>query len=265
MSTKPPSAAKLEANRANAQKSTGPRTEQGKARSSQNAIKIGLLSDSLTVQHMERSDDFADRHDELKQHLQPQGPQQAFWVFQIALSQWRLERLARLEAGIFDLAFFKAYQTYGTRKPDVEAYVNLEEEGPVTPYAVEQHRNLASAAGMEKIINDGDTLTLYLRYQNLTERQLRRAEEKLAELQKEPKKTAQPADPPTTSLPEKEPTVPPELPSTGPAPKPKTIKLNLRHIKPAAHNHRDQRPARRHSFQIPQKWLNRKHMMLNWK
>ena len=36
--------AKIEANRANAQHSTGPRTEEGKAASSRNALKHGLTS-----------------------------------------------------------------------------------------------------------------------------------------------------------------------------------------------------------------------------
>jgi len=40
---------KIEANRANAQASTGPRTEEGKARSSQNARKHGLTAKQLAI------------------------------------------------------------------------------------------------------------------------------------------------------------------------------------------------------------------------
>ena len=43
---KPISDAQMAANRANAQKSTGPRTEEGKAISSQNALKHGVYSRS---------------------------------------------------------------------------------------------------------------------------------------------------------------------------------------------------------------------------
>ena len=44
-----PSAARLDANRRNAQQSTGPRTEAGKARSSQNARQTGWFSRDLRV------------------------------------------------------------------------------------------------------------------------------------------------------------------------------------------------------------------------
>ena len=43
------SEAKLEANRRNAKQSTGPRTEAGKFRSSQNAVTHGLRAESLVV------------------------------------------------------------------------------------------------------------------------------------------------------------------------------------------------------------------------
>ena len=43
------SAAKLEANRRNSQKSTGPRTEAGKIASSQNAVTHGLRAKTLVL------------------------------------------------------------------------------------------------------------------------------------------------------------------------------------------------------------------------
>ena len=43
------SAAKLEANRRNAQKSTGPRTEEGKDRSKLNAVKHGMRAETLVL------------------------------------------------------------------------------------------------------------------------------------------------------------------------------------------------------------------------
>lgn len=47
--TRPISERKLQANRANAQRSTGPRTEAGKAISRRNALKHGILSRALDL------------------------------------------------------------------------------------------------------------------------------------------------------------------------------------------------------------------------
>jgi hypothetical protein len=43
------SVAQIQANRSNAQKSTGPRTPQGKATASQNAVKHGLLAEQVVI------------------------------------------------------------------------------------------------------------------------------------------------------------------------------------------------------------------------
>ncbi|HZQ53175.1 MAG TPA: hypothetical protein VFB14_13315, partial [Bryobacteraceae bacterium] len=45
----PISEAKLAANRANAEKSTGPKSEEGKSRSSRNSFKHGLYSKQLVL------------------------------------------------------------------------------------------------------------------------------------------------------------------------------------------------------------------------
>ncbi|MCU1257860.1 MAG: hypothetical protein JWO80_745, partial [Bryobacterales bacterium] len=46
----PATAAQLSANRANSESSTGPRTEAGKSRSSQNALRHGLASGRLIIE-----------------------------------------------------------------------------------------------------------------------------------------------------------------------------------------------------------------------
>ena len=204
---KPPSEAKLAANRANAQQSTGPRTGEGKARSSQNALKSGLLSDALTIKYIESSDGFTTHHERLKASLQPQDPSQESWVLQIATLQWRLQRLARFEAGLFNLALYRAYQIHNEKSPTVERYLNLEDYGEFSSYDIEQHRNFCVALGMEQCVKDGETLALLMRYQTTTERQLHRAEEAMAKLRNEPKKRVQVADAKTTSASENEPTV----------------------------------------------------------
>ena len=49
---------RLTANRRNALKSTGPKTEEGKARASLNALKHGLRASSLALPHLENAEDW---------------------------------------------------------------------------------------------------------------------------------------------------------------------------------------------------------------
>ena len=100
MSTKPISQKKLDANRRNAQKSTGPKTPQGKARSSRNAVKHGLLARSIVLKDNDPNENPAD-FDELLQDLtadlQPVGRLQHLLVERIAALHWRLRRAYRFE------------------------------------------------------------------------------------------------------------------------------------------------------------------------
>ena len=67
------SAAKLAANRANAQLSTGPKTEEGKAAVSKNAVRHGLSSTEVIVRDGER-EEFENLQAELLEEVSPEGP-----------------------------------------------------------------------------------------------------------------------------------------------------------------------------------------------
>jgi len=96
------STAQLEANRGNAHRSTGPRTEAGKLRSSQNAVKHGFTGRLLVgLQHGPFADDPSDLgafvHDLLAE-LGPQTAQERAEALHIAGLYVRRSRLVELEA-----------------------------------------------------------------------------------------------------------------------------------------------------------------------
>jgi hypothetical protein len=86
--------AQLEANRRNAQLSTGPKTTEGKQRSSRNAVKHGILANAI---HPKEAPDFHELLLGLYQSLQPMDEPQRFLVDQIGLCMLRLHRTARFE------------------------------------------------------------------------------------------------------------------------------------------------------------------------
>lgn len=97
MPTSPKQAA---ANRRNATKSTGPRTPAGKAASSSNALKHGILSRGLVLDGTgETNEDFAAFLDALRQDLAPQDVLEERLVEQISVCYWRLGRVVRAESG----------------------------------------------------------------------------------------------------------------------------------------------------------------------
>jgi hypothetical protein len=85
-------AVQIEANRANAQLSTGPRTEEGKQRSSQNSLKHGVTAKS-DVLPAEDPDPYKRFARSLIAGLKPQGELETQIARNIASIQWRLRRL----------------------------------------------------------------------------------------------------------------------------------------------------------------------------
>jgi hypothetical protein len=91
------SAAKLEANRRNAQKSTGPRSEEGKARSRYNALAHGMTAESAVLPG-EDAAAFVDRLRNLLDDLQPRNQLEAQAIERIARDAWLSDRADRAVA-----------------------------------------------------------------------------------------------------------------------------------------------------------------------
>jgi hypothetical protein len=94
------SAAQVAANIENATHSTGPRTEEGKARSSQNAIKHGLTSNKCLLLPDEDEEEFRRFEAGLKHTYMPLNYVEAELVDDIISIQWRRKRATALEARI---------------------------------------------------------------------------------------------------------------------------------------------------------------------
>ena len=94
------SSVRLEANHANAQLSTGPRTEEGKAKSCLNAVKTGLTGRTVVLP----GDDTGGYQRHLaafEQELQPVGLRECELAQSIADTWWRLRRIPALEMALF--------------------------------------------------------------------------------------------------------------------------------------------------------------------
>ena len=85
------SAAQERANRLNAARSTGPRTEAGKQRTKFNAIRHGLTS-SQVVLVSEDKEDFEELRRQFHEDHKPAGKTEETLVDEIAQCWWRLQR-----------------------------------------------------------------------------------------------------------------------------------------------------------------------------
>ena len=95
-------AAQLTANRENAQHSTGPRTQEGRKRSSLNAFRHGLTG-QIIVHTPEDQEAFNKHCDGLRGALAPEGALEIDLAQAIAEDRWRLNRARALENSIFAL------------------------------------------------------------------------------------------------------------------------------------------------------------------
>jgi len=87
------------ANRGNSLRSTGPRSQEGKARSSQNSLRYAFLSRELLLPG-EDSKQLSKLRERLRDQFKPRGPTEEILVQIMVSDLWRLGRLYRVESAI---------------------------------------------------------------------------------------------------------------------------------------------------------------------
>ncbi|MBZ5578923.1 MAG: hypothetical protein LAP40_20370 [Acidobacteriia bacterium] len=222
------------ANRANAQRSTGPRSAEGKARSAQNARKHGFTASTFAVVRLEELDEVAHLKADLISVYQPVNAQELFAIERIALCQQALLRAARLEAGLFTSALDEVLSPGGQplllMDPDLTAGIEVTRQ---------QNRNYCLGEGFHRMARKSNCWSLFLRYQAQADRLYRRAIEEFErlkrlrpELPNEPIVEAQPEEKePISPACETNPCLPQDPNGTIPAPSP-PVSATLGHADP---------------------------------
>lgn len=88
---------KAKSNQQNALRSTGPRTAEGKRRSSRNSTKSGIYSVSPVLEGLESSAEWESFRSSLVACVSPLGQMEEIFAERIALNAWRLRRIIRFE------------------------------------------------------------------------------------------------------------------------------------------------------------------------
>ena len=93
--------AQILANRLNSKQSTGPQTAEGKAVSSQNAVKHGLFAAEAVIKG-ENPADYQVFHDQFLAEWKPVGMTETMLAERIVSLAWRLQRVERMQNQVID-------------------------------------------------------------------------------------------------------------------------------------------------------------------
>jgi hypothetical protein len=100
------SVAQMLANRINAQKSTGPRTPEGKATVAQNAVKHGLLAQRAVIRGEDPAE-FELYRDQMLGDLAPAGAVEVMLAERVVSMSWRLRRAEWLQNEVFESLYLE--------------------------------------------------------------------------------------------------------------------------------------------------------------
>jgi hypothetical protein len=181
---------KSETSRINGAKSKGPITPEGKARSSQNALRHGLTAESPTLP-TESEDDFQTLLDAYLNRYHPADAIEIELVHSLAITRWRLRRIGMIESCMFENHMVQSRVRLSWLFKEIQDDNRL-------------------ALAFRDLANGGKALDLLLRYEASLTRAYDRTAKQLEHLQNHQLRN-EPAKPvsaplPTTSHPSFEPT-----------------------------------------------------------
>src|SRR5436190_13104341 len=92
----------IEANRRNARHSTGPITAEGKLRSRRNAVRHGLMAETVIVA-LENGEDYKAFEAAITTDYDAQSAVERELVLRLASLLWRIRRATTMETGLFEI------------------------------------------------------------------------------------------------------------------------------------------------------------------
>jgi len=129
------SSRKLAANRANAQKSTGPRSAEGKARSSQNSTTHGLFCHAAVLPG-ENKFDFHGMRTGFMLGFNPQDTVELMLVDRIVLANWKLRRLQESELALNSIDRYEALAAEQSEEDEDEEYLRYRARAAANAYEI---------------------------------------------------------------------------------------------------------------------------------
>ena len=180
----PASSRRAEANRLNAQKSTGPRTPEGKARSSLNAVTHGVTSQASLLPG-EDADELQALGLEMLASVDEGDPVQRALAERVVSLTWRLRRVARAEAAAGE-RLHQEQRLNWRQKCDLAAQVGLRQLPEPEP---EGGRLLADSFGKDGQGSDDGLLLRVTKYEMKLDAALRGALRELRAVRKEARAT----------------------------------------------------------------------------
>ena len=193
------SQSRIEANRRNALKSTGPTTPEGKAAVRYNSLTHGAFAADLLLPD-EDAEAFRTLEAGFLQSYQPASQAEEFLVNRMILAAWRLHRLVAMESRVL-----RRHAGEGLSDAQVIRYLRsslLDEEQPDGSASQDPPPEDLIALAWIRDGNGPNTMIKLLRYQNSLERSFHRSLQLLQALRQHP--DALPPDPapiPSTSPP----------------------------------------------------------------